>query len=502
MRLSVRYVALLLLVIASVASAAQTETQDLSGLGKDDPVQWQFKCDNGQHCGKWSTIGVPSNWELQGYGIYTYGRIKPAGGFPNVHGIYRRTFTTPAKWRGKSVFIDFEGVMTDTSVTINGKSAGPMHQGGYYAFKYDITGLLKPAGQKNEVQVDVDDESANESVNHAERRGDFWNYSGIFRAVLLEAFPKAFIDHIAIAANAAGALDVDVRLADTRTAATRGPAPSVEMRVLDLDGKPVGPPVSVKDASFSEPAHLSEKLLSPRLWSAETPNLYDLEVRLKVGNAVIHSVRQRFGFRTIELRPGQGMFVNGQRIILKGVARHSFWPDSGRTLSPQIQIDDINLIKDLNGNAVRSTHYPPDRQFLDDCDRLGLYVLDELTGWQANYDTDIGKKLVREIVEHDVNHPSILFWDNGNEGGFNFDLDAEFPKYDPEKRAVLHPWAAFPVGIADTNHYPSYPKLLTKLDFLYLFFDNVLLHGNYDGGAGAGLSDYWSAILKSKVGAG
>jgi hypothetical protein len=503
MRSSVRYAALLVLLLATVARAAETETQYLSGQGKDDMIQWEFKTDKGQNSGKWSTIGVPSNWELQGFGIYTYGRVKPADGFPRVHGIYKRTFTTPAKWHDKTVFIDFEGVMTDAEVTINGQSAGPLHQGGYYAFKYDITSLLKPAGEKNEIQVDVDDDSKNESVNHAERRGDFWNYGGIFRPVYLEAVPKTFVDHLAINATAAGSLDVDVRLADTRTTPAIGaPAASVEMQVLDMSGKPVGDPITAKDIALDSTAHLSETLPNPRLWTAETPNLYQLEVRLKLGDAVVHTVHQRFGFRTIELRPGQGMFVNGSRVFLKGFARHSFWPDSGRTTSVQLSRDDINLIKEMNGNAVRSSHYPPDRHFLDACDELGLYVLDELTGWQAKYDTDIGKKLVKEMVEHDVNHPSILFWDNGNEGGFNFDLDGEFAKYDPEKRTVLHPWAAFPVGIADTNHYPSYTNMLRKLTADPVFFPTEMLHGLYDGGAGAGMQDYWDAILKSKAGAG
>ena len=502
MRSPVRYIALLILLVASVARAAETEIQYLSGLGKDDPVKWEFEADKGQNAGKWSTIGVPSNWELQGFGIYSYGRVKPADGFTRVHGIYKRTFTTPANWRQKTVFINFEGVMTDTQVTINGQSAGPMHQGGYYAFKYDITSLLKPAGQKNEIQVDVDDESANASVNHAERRGDFWNYGGIFRPVYLEAVPKTFVDRVAISATAAGALDVDVALSDTRTAAAGGSTNSIEMQVLDLNGKPVGNPVTVKDVALNATAHLSEMVPNPRLWTAETPNLYQLEVRLKSGGAVVHSVRQRFGFRTIELRPGQGMFVNGHRVFLKGTARHSFWPDSGRTTSEQLSRDDINVMKDLNANAVRSTHYPPDRHFLDACDELGLYVLDELTGWQANYDTDIGKKLVKEMVEHDVNHPSILFWDNGNEGGFNFDLDGEFAKYDPEKRVVLHPWAAFPPGIADTKHYPNYETLTQKLAADPVFFPTEMLHGLYDGGAGAGMQDYWDAILKSKAGAG
>ena len=502
MRSLARYAALLIFLLASVARAAETETQYLSGLGKGDPVKWEFKCDKGQNADRWSTIGVPSNWELQGFGIYTYGRITPAGGWPRVHGIYKRTITTPAAWRDKTIFIKFEGVMTDARVTLNGQSAGPMHQGGYYAFKYDITSLLRPAGQQNEIQVDVDDDSMNESVNHAERRGDFWDYAGIFRPVYLEAVPKTFVDHMAINATAAGSLDVDVALSNTRPAVPSSPRASVEMRVLDINGRPVGDPVTAKDVTLNGETHLAGKILNPRLWTAETPNLYQLEVRLKLGDAIVHTVHQKFGFRTIELRPGQGLFVNGNRVFLRGVARHSFWPDSGRTLSEQISRDDINLIKEMNGNAVRSSHYPPDRHFLDACDELGLYVLDELAGWQAHYDTDIGKKLVKEMLEHDVNHPSILFWDNGNEGGFNFDLDGEYSKYDPGKRVVLHPWAAYPLGIVDTKHYPNYELLQQKLSNDPVFFPTEMLHGLYDGGAGAGLSDYWDAILKSKAGAG
>ena len=501
MRWLARLAVLMILVFASAARAADTETQYLSGLGKDDPVQWQIFCDTGANANKWSTIDVPSNWELQGFGVYSYGRVKPRGGWPWVHCTYKRTFTTPATWQEKAVFVHFEGVMTDTKVTVNGRQAGPVHQGGYYAFQYNITRLLKPAGQENEIQVDVDDDSSNESVNHAERRGDFWNYGGIFRPVYLEAVPDTFIDHLAIDATAAGALNVDVRLSDMR-AQPSGGAASVQMRVLDLSGKPVGEPVNADHVTFDNVAHLTEQVANPRLWSAETPNLYQLQVDLKVGGAVVHTLRQRFGFRTIEVRPGQGIFVNGNRVFLKGFARHSFWPDSGRTLSEQISRDDINIMKEMNANAVRSSHYPPDRHFLDACDELGLYVLDELTGWQAKYDTDIGKKLVREMVEHDVNHPSILFWDNGNEGGFNFDLDGEFAKYDPQQRTVLHPWAAFPVGVADTNHYPNFENLTKKLGQDPVLMPTEMLHGLYDGGVGAGLQDYWDAILKSKAGGG
>ena len=114
----------------------------------------------------------------------------------------------------------------------------------------------------------------------------------------------------------------------------------------------------------------------------------------------------------------------------EGVNRHVFWPETGRTVSPGIDLMDVKLIKEMNMNAVRCSHYPPDESFLRICDSLGLYVLDELAGWQKFYSTDAGAPLVKEMVTRDANHPSIIFWDNGNEGGTNKALDGEFAKYD------------------------------------------------------------------------
>src|SRR5262249_47212078 len=148
-------------------------------------------------------------------------------------------------------------------------------------------------------------------------------------------------------------------------------------------------------------------------------------------------------FRTIEVRPGDGFYVNGKRVILKGANRHSFWPTSGRALSAKISRDDVLLMKEMNFNAVRMSHYPPDEHFLDACDQFGLYVLDELAGWQKSYDTPTARRLVGEMIRRDVNHPSILFWDNGNEGGWNKEVDDDFAIWDPQKRFVLHPWDPF-----------------------------------------------------------
>jgi hypothetical protein len=151
-------------------------------------------------------------------------------------------------------------------------------------------------------------------------------------------------------------------------------------------------------------------------------------------------------------------------------------------------------------NAVRMSHYAPDEAFLEACDELGLYVLDELSGWQHAHGTAIGRLLVRETVERDVNHPSILFWDNGNEGGWNRELDGEFALYDPQQRRVLHPWDPF--GGIDTKHYTAFDDLARRLKGPNLVMPTEILHGLYDGGVGAGLDDYWRAISGSPVGAG
>jgi hypothetical protein len=482
---------------ASISSAAQSQKMMLSGQGKDDPVQWDFMCDGGMNAGKWSKIAVPSNWELQGFGVYEYGNTIPKGRESKVQGRYKRTFTPPANWRDLKVFIVFEGVMTDTQVLINGTSAGPMHQGGYYRFRYDVSKLLK-FGEDNLLEVTVDDESADASINSAERRGDYWNYSGIFRPVYLEADPQQSIERVAIDAQANGAFTADVHLDGIAPADAR--AWSVEAQVMDTRDAAVGPPFSQPLSTDGGPTHLAAQFESPRLWNAEQPNLYQVEFRLKNSTGVVHSMREKFGFRTIEARPGEGLFVNGSRIMLRGCDRHCFWPDSGRCLSDQVSRDDIQLMKDMNMNAVRCSHYPPDIHFLNAADEMGLYVLDELAGWQHKYDDATGHRLVGEMVARDVNHPSILFWDNGNEGGWNTDLDGDFAKWDPQHRHVLHPSRLFD-GI-NTNHYPSYDTVVRLGNGNDPFFPTEMLHANYDGGGGAGLEDFWNAMLKGRVSAG
>jgi hypothetical protein len=156
----------------------------------------------------------------------------------------------------------------------------------------------------------------------------------------------------------------------------------------------------------------------------------------------------------------------------------------------------------MNMNAVRMSHYPPDPHFLDVCDSLGLFVLDELAGWQwPPYDSVVGRKLLREMIARDVNHPSVVMWDNGNEGGWNTAYDNDFIELDIQKREVNHPWAVH--GKTNTAHYVDY-NYLTQDNFAsrQIFFPTEVLHGLYDGGLGAGLEDFWLRMWNNPLSAG
>ena len=146
--------------------SSETETLYLSGKGSDDTVEWDFMVTGGRKANQWSTIPVPSNWELHGFGEYNYGHDLPKA---DEQGIYKTTFQVPTRWVNKTVFIVFEGAMTDTEVKVNGQPAGPVHQGGFYRFSYDITRLLK-RDSDNSLEVTVAKMSANESINMAERK--------------------------------------------------------------------------------------------------------------------------------------------------------------------------------------------------------------------------------------------------------------------------------------------------------------------------------------------
>ena len=471
----------------------ETEKQFLSGTGNDNTVSWEFFCTEGRNSGKWTTIPVPSNWELQGFGKYNYGLDKDSVR-GHEKGLYKYTFAVPADWKGRQVNIVFDGSMTDTEVKINGRSAGVVHQGSFYRFKYNISGLLR-YGRPNKLEVTVAKESANRSVNMAERHCDFWIFGGIFRPVYLEALPVQHIYAQSIDAKADGKFTAAVKLAGVAG------ADRLTAQVYTLRGEKVGESFSAAIHWGDTVARLSSAFAAPKTWTPESPSLYKVLYTLSAAGKPVHTLEQRFGFRTVELRERDGIYVNGVRVKFKGICRHSFWPESGRALSKDLSILDVQLMKDMNMNAVRMSHYPPDDHFLDVCDSLGVFVLDELTGWHHAYDTQVGSILVKEMIEKDVNHPAIVIWDNGNEGGFNFDLDPLFDQLDIQGRPLIHPWAVF--RHTDTQHYINYDYGNgTYWHGHDIIFPTEFLHGLYDGGHGAGLADFWELMWKEPLSAG
>lgn len=485
------------------AQAPHPERIYLSGTGTDYTRTWEFYCSKGQNSGKWKSIEVPSCWELQGFGEYTYGRYYTIKGAKpsDETGIYRYRFLTPDCGKNDRIKLFFDGVMTDAEVRVNGNPAGQIHQGAFYRFSYDITSLLKAEGE-NLLEVKVAKQSANKSVNAAERRADWWLYGGIYRPVWLEVVPAVSVEHFILDARADGSLRASVRMAGN----AKGHVLAVSIRGLK-DGKPLRTlqgkeQVSCPLATSGRETEFTCKWSDVKVWNTEAPELYVARLELKDRSGNVIQVREeRIGFRTIEFFPQDGIYLNGTRLIVKGINRHSFSVDGGRTTSATMSRQDALLIKEMNMNAVRS-HYPPDEHFLDMCDSLGLVYIDELSGWHGRYDTETGARLIREMVERDVNHPSVILWSNGNEGGWNTDNDSLFCKYDKfQRRHVIHPWADFD-GL-DTHHYPAYLTGVARFTNGYkVFMPTEFMHAMYDQGGGAGLRDFWDRWMTNPMFAG
>ena len=207
----------------------QTEVRYLSGTDKDHTVNWDFMVSHGMKKGVWSKIPVPSCWEQQGFGTFNYFEDKVNG---EEQGVYRHSFPMETGWKGKRVFLRFEGVMTDAEVKINGQAAGPVHQGGFVAFRYDITPFLQDG--MNRLEVTVKKKAANLSINRAERQADFWLFGGIYRPVSLQIVPQTFIERVALDAKADGKFCIQVHTQGTRK------GQQVDVQFRDLGGKPVG----------------------------------------------------------------------------------------------------------------------------------------------------------------------------------------------------------------------------------------------------------------------
>ena len=489
--------------LAASAEGPYTQIQYLSGTGKDHTVSWEFMVSSGRNAGIATNIPVPSCWETRGFGTYQYGNVSSVSNAET--GTYTHVFAVPSHWAGRKIFLVFEGAFTDTTAEINGRQVGPTHQGGFYEFRYDVSTNVVCGASTNALRVVVRRWSTNPSVLKAEEKGDFWTFGGIFRPVYLEAKPASLIERIAVDAQAGGHISVQAWLDGVTNPAT------LRASVADARGQPLGSSFSASVPRGSDPVLLASTLPAPKPWSAESPNLYTLTVQLlDANNDTLHILTNTIGFRTIAFSNHFGFCLNGKKIVLRGLCTHEEWPTTGRTSSRAQAEVDLALIRDMNFNAIRSTHYPPSKAFLDECDRLGFYVLDELTGWQAAYDNSVAPRLVKELVIRDVNHPCVIAWDNGNEGGWNTTVDHDglgatnvYAIWDPQQRHVLRPGSNAVFGDVRDPHYPEYAPFLAALgEGKTAFGPTEILHGLYDGGSGASLLEFWDAMRTASNGMG
>ncbi len=334
--------------------------------------------------------------------------------------LYRRPFKLPADAAGKRVFVDFEGVMTASTVWINGVRLGE-YKGGYTPFSFELTPHLDPGGD-NLLAVDVDS-TERPDIPPFGYQIDYLTFGGIYREVALRVVPQTFIENIFAEPKAVLSANPTVDVHTYIQHGGAGPAPltlSIELldgdRVLAHAAQPIPATKANSGSTDSAPAKHTitlGKFGAIQLWDLRTPKLYQTRVRLLQGKTTLDEDTRTFGFRDARFTP-QGFSLNGKVIKLRGLDRHQTFPFVGQAMPARPQKQDAKILKNtLHCNIVRTSHYPQSRHFLDACDEIGLLVLEEIPGWQhigPQPWKDISVDNVGRMVRRDWNHPSIILW--------------------------------------------------------------------------------------------
>jgi len=413
---------------------------------------------------EWDDIEVPSNWQMKGYGRPHYTNVSypfpidpPRVPSDNPTGAYKRDFYLPENWYGTEIFLRFEGVDSAFYVWVNGQEVG-FSKGSRTPAEFDITKIVSPG--YNNVSVRVYQWS---DGSYCEDQ-DMWWLSGIFRDVYLVSTPKAHLWDVHVRAL----LDEpyqDAKLSLTSKIRNYGheyaTGLTLESVLLDADRQEVAcSSLQVPSVSDETSIDMTIPVSNPKKWTAETPYLYTLLMRLKnAAGQVIEVTPVKVGFRQVEMKNGN-LLVNGVPIIFKGVNRHETHPDLGRALPIESMVQDILLMKRHNINAVRTSHYPDDPRWYDLCDYYGIFLIDECDlethgfqniDWVGNPANDPDWKdacvdRMERMVQRDKNHPSVVVWSLGNESSLGCNHEAMAQKaheidpgrpihYEPDQKA-------------------------------------------------------------------
>jgi beta-galactosidase len=387
----------------------------------------------------WHDLPVPSVWELHGYGIpiYTNSRYPFPANPPHIPhdynpvGSYRTEFENPSGWEGRQVFLHFDGVMSAFYLWINGQKVG-YSEDSMTPAEFNITRYLRPG--KNVLAAEVYRWSDGSYLEDQ----DTWRYSGIYRDVYLFSTPSVHLRDFFLQSD----FDEQYHDAVFKVTATihnyseqpAGPH-TVEVFLLDAHQPPREKPLLSETtggiaAGGENAVTMQTEVTNPRKWSAEIPDLYTVLLVLKdAAGKTLEVERSNFGFRKVEIKNSR-LLVNGVPIYIKGVNRHEHDPDRGRAITYDWMVRDVELLKQNNLNAVRTSHYPDDPKWYDLCDRYGIYLVDEANIESHGMGYDPKRTLANKpewklahmdrtvrMVERDKNHPSVVIWSLGNEAG-------------------------------------------------------------------------------------
>ena len=388
---------------------------------------WALNYDDSQ----WEDFPVPGLFELNGHGDRIYKNVGYAwcttfesdppyiGETENYTGSYRKEFVLPDNWNGQQVLFHVGSATSNLKVWVNGKYVG-YSEDSKVAAEFDITKYLKKG--KNLIAMQVMRWCDGSYLEDQ----DFWRFTGIAREVYLYARPKTYIADYRVMQN----WDMETNRPEIAywIDVKNGSGASLEVSLEDKDGR-----VIFKHDGHKLPYYLHEHFLldekDVKPWTAETPNLYSLIITLKKKDQVLQVVKQKMGFRNVAIKNGQ-LLVNGQPILIKGADRHELDPDGGYIVSVERMKQDIQIMKQLNINAVRTSHYPDDPRWYELCDEAGLYVVAEANleshgmgyGESTLAKRDDFQQMHLERNQDNVqtlrNHPSIIIWSMGNEAGY------------------------------------------------------------------------------------
>ena len=452
---------------------------------------------------QWKDFPVPGLFELNGYGDATYKNIGYAWAtqfdpnppyiseLNNYTGSYRRTFELPKNWKGKDVYFHVGSATSNLTLWVNGKYVG-YSEDSKVAAEFNISKYLKPG--KNLIAMQVMrwcDGSYFEDQ-------DFWRLTGIAREVYLYARPKLHAADIRL--NAAlennyqdGVLNYKVSLKGGKT--------DVAFTLCDKDGKQIAQATGAQGVI---------KVPKVNAWTAETPYLYKAYITLKNKQGAAEVIPQKVGFRNVEIKNAQ-LLVNGQPVLVKGADRHEMDPDGGYVVSLERMIQDIKIMKQLNINAVRTSHYPCDPRWYDLCDEYGIYITAEanLESHGMGYEEKSLAKFPEYIVPHIernegnvkplINHPSVIVWSLGNECGYgvNFEKAYDWVKACDKTRPAQYERGGYDsktdiycpmyIGYEESE---SYCKSNGTKPYIQCEYAHAM--GNSEGG----FKEYWDLIRK------